>query len=49
MITSAVRLVVNLKVTLIHMCGSLASTVSNSESDDVDYAVLFRKLVRPNR
>ncbi len=46
MIKSAIRVIVNLKVTLA-TCGSLASTVSDSESDDD--AFLDRQLVRPNR
>ena len=34
MIISAIRVIVNLKVTQIATCGLLASTVSDSESDD---------------
>ena len=34
MIISAIRVIVNLKVTQIATRGSLASTVSDSESDD---------------
>ena len=34
MIIIAIRVIVNLKVTQIASCGSLASTVSDRESDD---------------
>ena len=34
MIISVIRVIVNQKVTLIASCGSLDSTVSDSESDD---------------
>ena len=34
MIISAIRVIVNVQVTPIETCGSLASTVSDSESDD---------------
>ena len=44
MIISAIRVIVNLKVTQIATCGSLASTVSDSESDDDVF-----QLVRPNQ
>ena len=48
MIIIAIRVIVNLKVTQIATCGSLASTLSDSESDD-DAVFLDRQLVRPNR
>ena len=47
MIISAIRVIVNLNAAHIVTCGSLASTVSDSESDDD--AFLDRQLVRPNR
>ena len=47
MIISAILVIVNLKVTQVATCGSLASRVSDSESDDD--AFLDRQLVRPNR
>ena len=34
MIISAIRVLVNLKVNQVATCGSLASTVTDSESDD---------------
>ena len=34
MIISAIRVIVNLKVNHVATCGSLASTVTDSESDD---------------
>ncbi len=46
MIIIAIRVIVNLKVTQIATCCSLASTESDSESDDD--AFLGRQLVRPN-
>ena len=46
---TAIRVIVNLKVNQV-ACGSLSSTVSDSESDNVNDAVfLDRQLVRPNR
>ena len=45
---TAIRVIVNLKVNQV-ACVSLASTVSNSESDNVIDAFLDRRLVRPNR
>ena len=47
MIISAIRVIVNLNAAHIATCGSLASTVSDSESDDD--AFLDHQLVRPNR
>ena len=47
MIISAILVIVNLKVTQVATCGSLASTVSDSESDDD--AFLDRQLIRSNR
>ena len=44
---TAIRVIVNLKVNQV-ACGSLASTVSDSESDNVNDAFLDRQLVRPN-
>ena len=47
-IKSAIRVIVNLKVTLA-TCGSLASTVSDSENNDDAFFWTHHRLVRPNR